>query len=40
MNSSPSLTDDSYGLGRTLIDDLLDEQQLLTPVAKRNITAI
>jgi formate dehydrogenase iron-sulfur subunit len=33
MNSSPSLTDDSYGLGRTLIDDLLDEQQLLTPVA-------
>jgi Fe-S-cluster-containing dehydrogenase component/DMSO reductase anchor subunit len=33
MNSSPPLTDDSYGLGRTLIDDLLDEQQLLTPVA-------
>jgi len=33
MNSSPPLTDDSYGPGRTLIDDLLDEQQLLTPVA-------
>ena len=33
MNSSPPLTDDSYALGRTLIDDLLDEQQLLTPAA-------
>src|ERR1700722_20730827 len=33
MNSSPPLTDDSSGPGRTLIDDLLDEQQLLTPVA-------
>src|SRR6266446_5809635 len=32
MNSSPPLTDDSHGLGRTLIDDLLDEQQFLTPV--------
>jgi formate dehydrogenase iron-sulfur subunit len=33
MSSSPQLSDDLCGTGRTLIDDLLGEQQLLTPVA-------
>jgi formate dehydrogenase iron-sulfur subunit len=33
MSSLPQLSDDLCGTGRSLIDDLLGEQQLLTPVA-------